>query len=214
MRIPAVAARRTEAIRGGAREPLGRAVAQEMLTASSELSDSGAGGQGCGSPYGRSLAEVDLESEFTRARALIEEVVRGLGVDPKTALAKEDAHNATWTLQRGSAPVLIRLAERPAPPKGELRTYLRVVSPVLTLAADRAPHEPLFRHLLELNAAGLANAAFGLIDQRIVAVSERPTEDLQATEVDQMIRHLAAVADTYDDRLMTQFGGKPRDATA
>ena len=27
-----------------------------------------------------------------------------------------------------------------------------------------------------------------------------------------MIRHLAAVADTYDDRLMKQFGGRPRGA--
>jgi hypothetical protein len=79
------------------------------------------------------------------------------------------------------------------------------VSPVLTLPSDGL--EALFRHLLELNAAGLANAAFGLVDQRIVAVSERPTEDLQDAEVEQMIRHLAAVADTYDDRLKKQFGG-------
>ncbi len=150
-----------------------------------------------------------METEFKRARALIEEVVRGLGIEPKTALAKEDPGSSTWTLQRGSAPILITLAARPAPPAGDLGTFVRVVSPVLTLA-DGSPHEALFRHVLELNAAGLANAAFGLIDQRIVAVSERPTEDLQKTELDQMIRHLAAVADTYDDRLMKQFGGRPR----
>jgi hypothetical protein len=150
-----------------------------------------------------------LDKELARARGLVEEVVAGLGIDPTVALAKEDAQGATWTLKRGSAPIIITLAARPAAPVGELRTYLRVVSPVLTLT-DEGPHEPLFRHLLELNAAGLANAAFGLIDQRIVAVSERPTEDLQAAEVDQMLRHLAAVADTYDDRLLAQFGGRPR----
>ena len=154
-----------------------------------------------------------MEAEFKRARALIEDVVTGLGVDVETALAKEDAANVSWTLQRGSAPVLITLGRRAAPPAGELRTFLRVVSPVLTLAEGAAgSHEPLFRHLLELNAAGLANAAFGLIDQRVVAVSERPTEDLQKAEVDQMIRHLAAVADTYDDRLLARFGGQPRSA--
>jgi hypothetical protein len=157
-----------------------------------------------------------LEAEFKRARALVEEVVQGLGIDPKQALAKSDAETVTWTVQRGSAPILITLGARPAPPKGKLKAFLRVVSPVLTLAhgagGEPASHEPLFRHLLELNAAGLANAAFGLIDERVVAVSERPTEDLQKAEVDQMIRHLAAVADTYDDRLEARFGGRPRTA--
>jgi hypothetical protein len=150
-----------------------------------------------------------VEAELARARALVETVVERLGVDPKTALAKADESSVTWTLQRGSAAVLITLATREAGPGGATKTYLRVVSPVLTLkAADGAGHEPLFRHLLQLNAQGLANAAFGLVDERVVAVSERPTEDLQVSEVEQMVRHLAAVADTFDDRLVKQFGGK------
>jgi Putative bacterial sensory transduction regulator len=156
-----------------------------------------------------------LQGELARARGLVEEVVKGLGIAPKTALAKEDADGATWTLQRGSAAIVITLATRPSNAAGELRTYLRVVSPVLTLTPTGKPegHEPLFKHLLELNAAGLANAAFGIVDQRVVAVSERPTDDLQAAEVDQMIRHLAAVADTFDDRLLKQFGEHARAGT-
>jgi len=39
-------------------------------------------------------------------------------------------------------------------------------------------------------------------------VSERPAEGLDPNEVEQMIRHLSAVADTYDDRLVKEFGGK------
>jgi hypothetical protein len=146
-----------------------------------------------------------LAGEFERAKGLVEEVVKGLGVDPRVALAKEEGGTASWTLQRGSAPILITVTSRPGPPKGDVATYLRVVSPVFALPAS-GPHEAIFRHVLELNAAGLANAAFGVIDQRIVAVSERPTEDLQKAEVDQMVRHLAAVADTFDDRLKAQFG--------
>jgi hypothetical protein len=148
-----------------------------------------------------------LEAEFKRARALVEEVVQGLGVDPKQALARDEPLTAMWTLQRGSAPILVTLVLRPAPPVGANRAFLRVASPVLSLASvDAGSHERLFRHLLELNAAGLSNAAFGVVDQRVVAVSERPTEDLQKAELDQMVRHLAAVADTYDDRLGKQFG--------
>jgi hypothetical protein len=145
--------------------------------------------------------------ELLRTRGLVETVVKGLGVDPKVALAKEDANCVTWTVQRGSASIVITLAAREAGPNGAMKTFLRVISPVMTLA-DGAAHEPLFRHLLTLNAAGLSNAAFGLIDNRVVAVSERPTEDLQGNEVDQMVRHLAAVADTYDNRLMNEFGTK------
>jgi hypothetical protein len=159
-------------------------------------------------------AEVDLESEFQRARTLVEEVITGLGIDPKAVLAKEEKgeeQSATWTLKRGSAAILITLADRPGPPKGDIMTYLRIVSPVMTLTAE-GPHEALFKHVLELNAAGLANAAFGLIDRRLVAVSERPALDLQRAEVDQMVRHLSAVADTYDDRLRAKFGGLPRDS--
>ena len=148
-----------------------------------------------------------MDGELRRTRGLVEAVVKGLGVDPSAALARTDAQTTTWTLQRGSAAILITLSARPSGPGGEMRAYLRVVSPVLTLA-EGVPHEALFRHVLELTAAGLANAAFGLIEKRLVAVSERPTEDLQANEVDQMIRHLAAVADTYDNRLMDQFGAK------
>ena len=58
----------------------------------------------------------------------------------------------------------------------------------------------------KLNAAGLANAAFGLIGDRVVVVSERPVAGLDEGEVEQTVRHLAAVADTFDDRLEKDFG--------
>ena len=35
---------------------------------------------------------------------------------------------------------------------------------------DASKREALFKHLLELNAQGLANAAFGLVNERVVAV--------------------------------------------
>jgi hypothetical protein len=89
----------------------------------------------------------------------------------------------------------------------EKSAYLRVAAPVVGLPADATQHLPLFKHVLELNAAGLANAAFGLTGDKIIAVSERPAQGLGAEEVEQSVRHLAAVADTFDDRLAKQFGG-------
>lgn len=147
-----------------------------------------------------------MGADFASAKALVEEAIRALGVEPSSAAAKGGSDQASWTLQRGSAAILITLATRETKAAGSFDTYLRVISPVMTLPAEEK-RAALYRHLLELNAQGLANAAFGLVGERVVAVSERPTHDMQGDEVSQMIRHLAAVADTYDDRLVKAFGG-------
>jgi hypothetical protein len=60
--------------------------------------------------------------------------------------------------------------------------------------------------VLELNVSGLANAAFGLAGDKVVAISERPAQGLGPEEAEQCIRHLAAVADTFDDKLAKEFG--------
>lgn len=144
-----------------------------------------------------------MENEFENAKKLVEATIRKLGLDPGATRAPSAGEGqAAWTLKRGSASVLVAVTKH----EGEGKTYLRVASPVVTLPADAARHAPLFRKILELNAAGLANAAFGLIGDRVVVVSERPVAGLDEGEVEQTVRHLAAVADTFDDRLEKDFG--------
>lgn len=143
-----------------------------------------------------------MDTDFEDAKKLVEETIKKLGLDPSTCRAPSTEAQAAWTLKRGSASVLVTVTHH----QDEDETYLRVASPVVTLPADKAKHGPLCRHLLELNAGGLANAAFGLVGERVVAVSERPVEGLGAAEVEQVIKHLAAVADTFDDRLAKEFG--------
>jgi hypothetical protein len=144
-----------------------------------------------------------LDTDFENAKKLVEATIRKLGLDPATTRAHETETQAAWTLKRGSASVLVTVTSHPEE-KGQ--TYLRVASPVVTLPADPSKHPPLLRRLLELNAGGLANAAFGLTGDRVVAVSERPAQGLGPEEVEQTVRHLAAVADTFDDRLEKEFG--------
>ncbi len=139
---------------------------------------------------------------FSRTKDTVEATLTKLGLDPAKALVKATDEQASYTLQRGSAAVLVTVVHRP----DQGAVFLRVASPVLIPAADK--REALYKRLLELNAGGLANAAFGLLQDKVVAVSERPADDLDAGEVEQMIRHLSAVADTYDDRLVKEFGGK------
>jgi anti-sigma factor RsiW len=144
-----------------------------------------------------------VDSEFENAKKLVEATIRKLGLDPTTTRAPAAGEGqAAWTLKRGSASLLVAVTKH----EGEGKAYLRVASPVGTLPADAAKQPPLFRKLLELNAAGLANAAFGLIGDRVVVVSERPVAGLDEGEVEQTVRHLAAVADTFDDRLEKDFG--------
>jgi hypothetical protein len=145
-----------------------------------------------------------LADDFENARTLVEATIRKLGIDPATARLPSGStgSSAAWTLKRGSASVLVTVTYH----EDEKATYLRVASPVVNLPADTAAQTALFRRLLEMNGSGLANAAFGLIGDRVVAVSERPALGLGAEEVEQTVRHLAAVADTFDDRLAKEFG--------
>jgi hypothetical protein len=140
--------------------------------------------------------------EFERAKELVETSIKNLGIDPIAARAKDAPTTVSWTFQRGSAALLVNLTRR----KEDEKLYFRVVSPVMTLP-DALSREALFVRLLELNGKGLANCAFGLIGDRVVVVSERPAQGLDGEEAEQIIRHLAAVADTYDDRLVKEFGG-------
>jgi anti-sigma factor RsiW len=145
-----------------------------------------------------------VENDFENAKKLVEAAIRKIGLDPANCkAAAASPSQAAWTLKRGSASILVAVTRRDD--EGGV-AYLRVASPVVTLPADATRHEGMFRKLLELNAAGLANAAFGLIGDRVVVVSERPAAGLDESEVDQTVRHLAAVADTFDDRLEKDFG--------
>jgi hypothetical protein len=143
-----------------------------------------------------------VDTQFDSAKKLVETAIRKLGLDPEATKAPTTEGKAAWTLKRGSASILVAINRH----DDEKATYLRVASPIGGLPADAGRHLALFRRLLELNASGMANAAFGLLGERIVAVSERPTVGLDEGEVEQMIRHLAAVADTFDDRLEKEFG--------
>jgi hypothetical protein len=147
------------------------------------------------------LARVD--ELFSKTKGSVEATLKKLGLDPNQSKVRESDTQATYSMLRGSAAVLVTVVHRTE----QKAVFLRVVSPVLT-PAEGKDHGALYKRLLELNAGGLANAAFGLLNGQIVAVSERPAEGLDQNEVEQIIRHLSAVADTYDDRLVKEFGGK------
>jgi hypothetical protein len=150
-----------------------------------------------------SASPEEVAKQFETAKRLVEEVIVKLGLDPAKLKGSDGPAMVNWTIQRGSAAILVSVAKSD---RGD-EAFLRAISPVMTLPAE-AKLPALFRRLLELNGHGLANAAFGIVSDRIVVKSERPTTGLDGAEVEQIILHLSAVADTYDDRLVKEFGGQ------
>jgi len=145
----------------------------------------------------------EVATEFDTARKLVEEVVARLGLDPAKVRGDDRGDLVTWSIHRGSAAIEVSVAKSD---RGDT-SFLRAVSPIMSLPPE-ANLSSFFRRLLELNGHGLVNAAFGIMGDRIVAKSERPTAFLDAAEVEQIILQLSAVADTYDDRLVREFGGQ------
>ncbi len=150
-----------------------------------------------------SASPEEVAIEFEIAKKLIENVITHLGLDPVKVRGKDEPDLVTWTIQRGSAAILVSIAKND---RGDAAS-LRAISPIMSLPPE-AKVLPLFRRLLELNGHGLVNSAFGIVNDKVVVKSERPTAFLDAAEVEQIILHLSAVADTYDDRLVREFGGE------
>lgn len=148
------------------------------------------------------LFEDETQEEITRAVRLVEETIQGLGIDPATVRMPAPGDGHAWSLMRGSAAIAIFLR---SPRANEDTPYLRVISPIVRI--DKHHELNLYRHLLELNASGLASVAFGIHEDKVVAVSERPTRDLDPSEVKFIVQIVGAVADHYDDELTRTFGG-------
>lgn len=141
--------------------------------------------------------------EAQRAIELVEQSLRALGLDPAAAKTGGEGGGATYALRRGSARVLVAVHAGTEQRPGSFR----VAAPVVKLPATDQ-RAALFQHVLELNARELAGAAFGLLGDEIVVVSERPLRDLDSSEIDATIRGVGRLADTWDDALASRFGAK------
>ncbi|MBP9085808.1 MAG: YbjN domain-containing protein [Kofleriaceae bacterium] len=131
--------------------------------------------------------------------ALIERVLAQLGhkdcAQPNPAVGEL----TTWRLRHGSAAIEISLLDRQPMP------HVRVSAVVMTLDA-KVDRPMLFAHLLETNFE-LVGAAFALVGDRIVLIAERPTLDLDYSEMTDILNRVLHTADHFDDQLVEEFGG-------
>jgi hypothetical protein len=172
-----------------------------ILVASSALASAGALAVAAPAlPSGRAVADARFMADsFEAAVSLVEGVMKKLGLDPATAKVRAEAGSAAWGVQRGSAQVLLVVDH------GERGNVFRVIAPVVKApAADRQAE--IYGHLLALNAKSMRNAAFGVLNDLVVVVSERPTEGLDPSEAEQILKHVGTMADHFDDELEKKFG--------
>jgi hypothetical protein len=137
---------------------------------------------------------------FDQAVRLVESVITGLGLNAAdAALVSEDPKKTrAFALKRGSARVVVALHA------SEEGGTIRVLAPCVKLG--ETPSAEFFKHLLELNARELVGAAFGVFGDEVVVVTERNLADLNASEVDAMVRGVGRIADRHDDALAQRFG--------
>ncbi|MFM7613215.1 MAG: YbjN domain-containing protein, partial [Synechococcales cyanobacterium] len=64
----------------------------------------------------------------------------------------------------------------------------------------------LLRRLLEMNWTSTLEARFGILDNQIVAITQRSVADLSAGEISRAITIVATLADEQDDLLKAEFG--------
>ena len=148
------------------------------------------------------MDETQSKAELEHAAALVEDVIRRMGLEPDKVRIAVPEPSRGWSLMRGSAAVAVFL--RP-PRKGEDSAQLRIVAPIIRVAEGDV--SALFRTLLELNAGGLGAVAFGVQEDRVVVVAERRVLDLERAEVEFLIHRVGAVGDHSDDELIARFGG-------
>ena len=140
----------------------------------------------------------DKEAAIQECVKMIEGFLKKIDFNPnKQRLPNRDTLG--WWVQRGSAIIYIILNQHDDTPT------VRIVSPILYLPENYIL--PFYRKCLELNV-DLINCAFGVVDDKVVLVSERPIDDLDPRELAGTIQYLAAFADHIDDKLAAEFNAQ------
>ena len=141
---------------------------------------------------------------------MVEAVLNELGHSAKDSRLPGDAQgvvtpgaiSAGWAVRKGSIDVKITLSAR----EGE--NFIRVWSTIALVPQGQSDRVRMLEHLLELNADAVRGTAFALRGEAILLTSERPTIDLDRSEVLDMIRRVELYADRYDDDLVLSFAAR------
>lgn len=128
---------------------------------------------------------------------LIEEAIKGLGVDPEKCVGKTKGQ---WNLQKGSVSVWLDVWHI----EKEDRAYFQAISPVMRIPTNRK--EEFFEELLSLNHS-LFGVSFTIYNGNVWLKAIREVDGLDKNEAMFMTTRIGNYSDHYDDILKEKYFG-------
>jgi len=141
-------------------------------------------------------AEKRSHGLTTEAKTMVETYFSRRSLDHREHELK-DSGGLGWWLIEGSAKVYIYVQDGPQ------GASLRITSPIVDIPA--ANRELFYRHLLDLNGT-LSSCALSTHENIVLVVAQRPTFGLVQEELDDLVWHVAYVADLLDNKLADEWG--------
>jgi hypothetical protein len=133
--------------------------------------------------------------------AMIEKLIKEWNLDPA---AVKDKDRNLWFLSQGSVKFHIELFRfNKGPQIGEV-DCIEIGANIMKLPQDN--FLPLYRRLLDLNAAGVG-LYFAIRKDLVMLLSTRELKGLDEDEFRLMVNELRHFGDYWDDLLMKEFGG-------
>ncbi len=121
---------------------------------------------------------------------------KGRGLDVATHQLA-GAEGVGWWLQEGSAKVYVYVQDT------QMGPVIRVTSPINNIPATN--REAFYRKLLDING-NLSSCSLATHENSVLVVAQRATNNLDQSELDDLIWNVAYVADLLDNKLATEFG--------
>lgn len=127
---------------------------------------------------------------------MVQSYFKSRGLDPATQALK-GAEGVGWWLTEGSAKVYVYVQDT------QMGPVIRVTSPINSLPPSN--REVFYRKLLDING-NLSSCALATHENSVLVVAQRATNNLDQSELDDLIWNVAYVADLLDNKLATEFG--------
>jgi hypothetical protein len=141
-------------------------------------------------------AEKRSHGLATEAKTMVEAYFSRRSLDPHEHQLK-DSGGMGWWLVEGSARIYIYVQDEAQ------GASLRITAPIVEIPEKN--RENFFRHLLDLNGT-LSSCALSTHENIVLVVAQRPTFALAQEELDDLVWHVAYVADLLDNKLADEFG--------
>ncbi|GBF82902.1 YbjN domain-containing protein [Aphanothece sacrum] len=146
--------------------------------------------------------ETPLPDDFIQTNSTHQEVIEtviGSLQQNDTAMVQHDEQGYVWKFHYGSVETFVQLT-------GETdEDLLTVWAPVLQLPAK--DQLGLMRKLLEMNWGETFETCFGIMQDKVVVLTQRTVADLSPGEISRAITLVATIADDNDEILKETFGG-------